>query len=119
MEQYVPSWNFYLLSESDATVNGTLPFNKPFLESCQGSREGATNNQFAPQLSEHFNKNVVQCIILGAIAIYAIVAVLGWFKDIANTAALLHPIAICYCVAVFFSFSKLGGVHTTSDSLQR
>ena len=33
--------------------------------------------QFAPQLSEHLNKNVVKCIILGAIAIYAIVAVLG------------------------------------------
>ena len=31
----------------------------------------------APQLSEHVNKSVVACIIFGAIAIYAIVAVLG------------------------------------------
>ena len=32
---------------------------------------------FAPQLSELINKSVVSCIIFGAIAIYAIVAVLG------------------------------------------
>ena len=32
---------------------------------------------FAPQISEQFNKSVVRCIIIGAIAIYAIVAVLG------------------------------------------
>ena len=31
-----------------------------------------------------FNKYVDKCIIIGAIAIYAIVAVLGWFKDMLN-----------------------------------
>ena len=105
MNQYTTSWKPYLLFQSDATINGALPFNARFLKSCQGSCEGPTNNQFAPQLSEHFNKNVVQCIILGAIAIYAIVAVLGWFKDIIDNFVFSYPIGIWHHAVVFVAIS--------------
>ena len=37
----------------------------------------ATLSNTAPQLSVRVNKNAAACIVLGAIAIYAIVAVLG------------------------------------------
>ena len=100
MNQYTTSWKPHLLFQSDATINGAIPFNARFLKSCRGSCEGPTNNQFAPQLSEHFNNNVVQCIILGAIATYAIFAVLGWFRDIKDKLVSSYPSRIWNHVGV-------------------
>ena len=46
-----------------------------------GYNHSSSSVWFAPQLSEQFNKSVDKRSIIDAIAIYAIVAILGLFKE--------------------------------------